>query len=88
MHLHRHVLAANKESNLPTLHHLVHQVAEVAAPLQRREDVAHSRTLRELGSLHHIEEAVAIDVLDRRVVDLGEEAARALQHRPHDCAVR
>ena len=88
MHLNRNVLAANKEAHLPTLHDVRHQFAEVAAPFECRENVAYPRALRELRGLHHIEEAVAVDMLDRRIVDLGEKAAGALKHGAHDRSVR
>ena len=72
VHLNGRVLAANEEADLTPLGDVLHQFAEIAAPLERREDVTHPRTLGKLGGLHHIEESIAVHLLHRRIVDLGE----------------
>ncbi|MFM9128558.1 MAG: hypothetical protein ACKOPF_01705, partial [Candidatus Limnocylindrus sp.] len=40
------------------MRHLLHQIAEVATPFERGEDVPHARALCELGGLHDVEEHI------------------------------
>ena len=88
MHLGWRVLAADEELHAVPLRHLPHELTKVAAPFEGGEDAAQASAVRELGRLHDVEQTVAVHLLHRRIVDLGEEAAGALEDGSHDRSVR
>ena len=86
MHFGRRVLTANEELHAVPLGDLAHQLAEVAATFERGEDVAEPGAVGELWRLHHVEEAVAKDLLDRGGVSLAQLLGESLHHAARDGA--
>ena len=63
---------------------VVEELAQVLAVLQDGEDAAELLGRRELRLGHHVEEAVAEELLDRGAVELAEDPQRALAGAPDE----
>ena len=82
VHLGPRVLRADQDVDGAGPRDAPDELAEVGAVLERREDLAELVALGELGRLHHVEEAVAEDLLDRGRVVFAEDAHDPLADAP------
>ena len=80
-HLLGRVLVADVDANGARPGDAGDQVGEVGAVLEGGEDAAELLALRELRGRHHVEQAVAEQLLDRRGVELLQRAARRALRR-------
>ena len=83
-HLLRRVLRADEDLDGADAGHPVEELAEVGPVLEHREDPPELVAPLELGRLHHVEQAVAEDLLDHRRVIVADRGDHALADPPDE----
>ena len=88
MHLGPRVLRADQDVDGAGPRDAPHELAQVGAVLERREDLAELVAVGELRGLHDVQEAVAEDLLDRGGVVFVEDAHDPLADAPREALDR